>query len=98
MGNRSHTGESVKGTARELNLASRMTGETLLTNLGGGGGHSSRRGLEQWVSLRGRGANQNVSPSARVNSPLQLEQGVSEAEAGTRSLVDPWRLEQWPPQ
>lgn len=36
MGNRSHTGESVKGTVRELNLASRMTGETLLTNLGGG--------------------------------------------------------------
>lgn len=97
MGNRSHTGESVKGTVRELNLATRMTGETLLTNLGGGG-HSSGRGLEQWVSLRGRGANQNVSPSARVNSPLQLEPGVSEAEAGTRSLVDPWRLEQWPPQ
>lgn len=42
MGNRSHTGESVKGTARDLSLASRMPSETLLTN--------PRRVTAQWFS------------------------------------------------
>lgn len=33
MGNRFRIGESVKGTVRDLSLASRMQGEILLTNL-----------------------------------------------------------------